>query len=82
MAGKCLDLAAGPTADGTCVQVWNCNGGANQRCQLINGQLVGLDKKCLNVAGASTGDGSPFVLWHCTAAMNQKFLVRPSVILP
>jgi hypothetical protein len=82
MGGKCLDVEAGHTEDGTRVQVWNCNGAANQHWQFHDGKFVGLDQKCLDVSGGSTDDGTPLVLWHCTGAANQNFAVRPSVILP
>jgi endo-1,4-beta-xylanase len=30
-SGKCLDVPGQATADGTQTQIWDCNGGTNQR---------------------------------------------------
>jgi hypothetical protein len=82
IGGKCLEVAAGHTEDGTPVQMWNCHGGPNQRWQFLDGQFIGIANKCLDVAGGNTDAGTPIVLWRCTGAPNQRWRLRPSVVLP
>ncbi|MEV6692192.1 glycosyl hydrolase [Micromonospora sp. NPDC051196] len=66
VAGKCVDVQWSGTADGTTVQLWDCNGtdaqnwaGAGQRGSL---RAFG---KCLDVAGGSHSDGARVQLWEC-----------------
>ena len=38
--GGCLDITGASFANGTLIEWWPCNGGANQQWQAVNGQLV------------------------------------------
>ncbi|HCT79665.1 MAG TPA: glycosyl hydrolase [Micromonosporaceae bacterium] len=71
LAGKCLDVSNGGTADGTKVQLWTCNGTASQQWTR-NGQTWRALGKCLDVSGAGTANGTKVQLWTCngTAAQN------------
>jgi hypothetical protein len=72
---KCLDVTNGGTADGTPIQLWDCNGGPNQKWyftsafDLVNPQA----DKCLDLTGGSTADFTKVQLWSCTGASNQKW---------
>ena len=47
--GKCLDITGASTANGTLVELWDCNGGGNQQWQASNGELVNpASGKCLD----------------------------------
>ncbi|UYQ66178.1 PQQ-dependent sugar dehydrogenase [Streptomyces peucetius] len=66
--GKCLDVAAGATADGTQVQVWTCNGtGAQSWTVPGDGTLRALGK-CLDVSGGGSADGTKVQLWTCNGS--------------
>jgi len=65
LGGKCLDVAAAGTADGTKVQLYGCNATAAQRWTVApDGTLRALGK-CLDVAGAGTVNGTKVQLWTC-----------------
>ncbi|MEU7423129.1 lectin [Streptomyces sp. NPDC040750] len=75
LAGKCLDVAAAGTADGTAVQLYDCNGtGAQQWTVGSDGTIRALGK-CLDVTGNSTADGAKAQLWTCTGGANQQWTV-------
>jgi glucose/arabinose dehydrogenase len=73
LAGKCLDVAGGGTADGTKIQLYTCNGSAAQ-VWTVNGQVWRNPQsgKCLDVAGGATANGTKAQLWTCngTGAQN------------
>ncbi|MFC9279816.1 lectin [Streptomyces collinus] len=75
LAGKCLDVAGANSADGTPVQLYDCNGTAAQQWTVgTDGTLRALGK-CLDVTGNSTADGAKAQLWTCTGGANQKWTV-------
>ncbi|MGV9562711.1 lectin [Streptomyces sp. NPDC003480] len=75
LAGKCLDVAGANPADGTPVQLYDCNGTAAQQWTVgTDGTLRALGK-CLDVTGNSTADGARVQLWSCTGGANQKWTV-------
>ncbi|MGQ5633765.1 MULTISPECIES: lectin [unclassified Streptomyces] len=75
LAGKCLDVAGADSADGTPVQLYDCNGtGAQQWTVGSDGTIRALGK-CLDVTGNSTADGAKVQLWSCTGGANQKWTV-------
>ncbi|MEV4756478.1 ThuA domain-containing protein [Micromonospora sp. NPDC049559] len=71
LAGKCLDVDNGGTADGTQVQIWTCTGAARQTWT-VTGQTLRALGKCLDVSGSGTADGTKIQLWTCngTGAQN------------
>ncbi len=75
LAGKCMDVADGQSAEGTPVQLLTCNSSsAAQRWTLDHlGQLRGLGGTCLTVRGGSSTNGTATELRTCTAAANQRF---------
>lgn len=74
LAGKCMDVAGGQSADGTPVQLFDCNGTAAQRWTLgHDGQLRGLAGKCLTVRFGSTANRTPVELRACTGSASQRF---------
>jgi glucose/arabinose dehydrogenase len=72
LAGKCLDVAGGATADGTKIQLYTCNGTAAQTWTVTPNGTVKALGKCLDVAGGATANGTRAQLWTCngTAAQN------------
>ncbi|WP_370531745.1 lectin [Streptomyces venezuelae] len=73
LAGKCLDVAGGATADGTAVQLYGCNGTAAQRWTLAADGSVRALGKCLDVTGGSTADGARVQLYNCNGTAAQRW---------
>ncbi|HZG04578.1 MAG TPA: lectin [Streptomyces sp.] len=75
LAGKCLDVAGANPADGTPVQLYECNGTAAQQWTVGPDGTVRALGKCLDVTDHATADGAKAQLWTCTGAANQKWTV-------
>ncbi|MFF8593954.1 ricin-type beta-trefoil lectin domain protein [Streptomyces sp. NPDC015220] len=75
LAGKCLDVAGASSADGTAVQIHDCNGTAAQQWTVGADGTVRALGKCLDVTGNSTANGAKVQLWTCTGGANQKWTV-------
>ncbi|WP_458248941.1 lectin [Streptomyces sp. MAI_2237] len=75
LAGKCLDVAGANSADGTAVQLYDCNGTAAQQWTVGGDGTVRALGKCLDVTGNATADGAKVQLWTCTGGANQKWTV-------
>lgn len=73
LAGKCLDVAGANSADGTAVQLYDCNGSAAQQWTLGGDGTVRALGKCLDVRDNATADGTRTQLWTCTGAANQRW---------
>jgi hypothetical protein len=74
-ATECLDVYNNETAPGTKVELWPCNGGANQKWTVgSNGTIVGQQSGlCLDVTGADTAAGTPLEIWTCNGGSNQQW---------
>ena len=69
-----MDITGAKTANGTLIEWWTCNGGANQQWQAVNGQLVNpASGKCLDDHGFNTSNGTQLVLWTCNGGSNQQW---------
>jgi hypothetical protein len=77
-------VAAAGTADGTRVQLWDCNGTLAQRWTYSAGHdLVNPNaNKCLDVTGNTSADATPLQIWTCTGAANQKWTVPAGAPTP
>ncbi|MET8584529.1 lectin [Streptomyces collinus] len=75
LAGKCLDVAGASSADGTPVQLYDCNGTAAQQWTVGGDGTLRALGKCLDITGNSTADGAKAQLWTCTGGANQKWAV-------
>ncbi|MDX6740612.1 carbohydrate-binding protein [Actinocorallia sp. A-T 12471] len=72
LAGKCLDVRAAATADGTQIQIYTCNGTAAQSWTR-SGDTVRAYGKCLDVNAAATADGTKVQLWTCNGTAAQRW---------
>ncbi|MGK5522798.1 chitosanase [Micromonospora sp. URMC 107] len=74
LGGKCVDVAGANTANGTPVQLWDCNGTAAQVWTVGNadGSVRALGK-CLDVTAASTADGAKVQLYDCNGTGAQRW---------
>ncbi|MEE1775785.1 ricin-type beta-trefoil lectin domain protein, partial [Streptomyces sp. JV181] len=57
LAGKCVDVAGGAVANGTAVQLYDCNGTAAQQWTVGADGTIRALGKCLDVASGGTADG-------------------------
>ncbi|SDK72764.1 ricin-type beta-trefoil lectin domain protein [Nonomuraea jiangxiensis] len=73
LAGKCVDVAGGSSADGAAVQLYTCNGSAAQRWTRPGDGTLRALGKCLDVVDRGTADGSRLQLWTCTGGANQQW---------
>ncbi|MGW0602588.1 endo-1,4-beta-xylanase [Streptomyces sp. NPDC002640] len=71
-SGRCLDVPSSSTTDGTQVQLWDCNGAANQQwTHTSTGELRVYGNKCLDAAGS--GNGAAVQIYNCWGGDNQKW---------
>ncbi|MEU2065243.1 endo-1,4-beta-xylanase [Streptomyces sp. NPDC013455] len=71
-SGRCVDVPNSSTADGTQVQLWDCNSGTNQQwTYTAAGELRVYGNKCLDAAG--TGNGTKVQIYSCWGGDNQKW---------
>jgi lysophospholipase L1-like esterase len=71
IAGKCLDVNTGSSADGTAVQLYGCNHTAAQSwTPYSDGSLRALGK-CLDATGGGTADGTLTQLYDCNGGGGQ-----------
>lgn len=76
-SGRCVDVTAAGTANGTAVQLYDCNGtGAQQWQQRSDGSLVNpASGRCLDVTAASTANGARVQIYDCNGTGAQKWQV-------
>ncbi|MFI7210018.1 glycosyl hydrolase family 18 protein [Micromonospora maritima] len=65
IAGKCVDVAAAGTANGTAIQLYGCNGTAAQNWTVAGDGTLRALGKCLDVTSAGTANGTKIQLWDC-----------------
>jgi hypothetical protein len=76
-SGKCMDVSAQGTADGTLVQQWGCNSQDNQKWRITN-EGSGLysicgkqSNKCLDTMGRAKG--GDMAIWSYNTSWNQRW---------
>jgi len=71
-SGRCADVTGIATANGTQLQLWDCNGQTNQSwTYTASRQLTVYGTKCLQGAGS----GTPVVIWDCDGQADQQWTV-------
>jgi glucosylceramidase len=73
LAGKCIDVASGNSADGTAVNLYDCNGTAAQQWSRPGDGTIRALGKCLDVTSGSTADGAKTQLWTCNGSGAQQW---------
>jgi hypothetical protein len=74
-SGRCVD--AGSAANGTQMQLWDCNGGTNQRwTYTASRQLTLSGNRCLDANGQGTSSGTAVIVWDCNGQANQQWNVN------
>ena len=79
-AGKCLDVTGVSTTPGTQVQIWGCNGQANQTwTHTTSNQFtvtIGGTTLCLDAYNNQTTAGTKVETWSCTGGANQQWTLN------
>ncbi|WP_369188742.1 ricin-type beta-trefoil lectin domain protein [Streptomyces sp. R08] len=79
-AGKCLDVPNSARTAGTQVEIWSCNGGANQTwTHSTSNQLTvysGSSQMCLDAYNNQTSPGTKVEIWSCNGQSNQQWLLN------
>jgi chitinase len=70
-----MDVTAAGTANGTAVQLYDCNGTAAQQWHAgANNSLVNTGSgRCLDATGVSSADGTRLQIWDCGGGANQQW---------
>jgi chitinase len=71
--GKCVDVNAGGTANGTAVQLYDCNGTTAQQWTVGSDQTLRALGKCMDLTSAGTANGTQVQLWDCNGTGAQKW---------
>ncbi|NDZ82803.1 hypothetical protein G3I19_30580 [Streptomyces sp. SID10853] len=77
IGGKCLDVTDGSDANGTAIQLFDCNGGAAQQFGWADDGTAKVLGKCLDVTGGSDANGALVQLYDCARVNQQKFAYLP-----
>ncbi|MFE9425296.1 non-reducing end alpha-L-arabinofuranosidase family hydrolase [Kitasatospora sp. NPDC006697] len=73
-SGRCVDISGFSTANDTQAQLWDCNGGANQRWKYTDArQLMVYGQKCLAARGKGTANSTAVVIDSCTGGADQQW---------
>ncbi|MFD3585384.1 ricin-type beta-trefoil lectin domain protein [Streptomyces sp. NPDC058683] len=75
LAGKCVDVAGASSANGTAVQLYDCNGSAAQQWTVGSDGTIRALGKCLDVTSGGTADGTTVQLYDCNGSAAQKWAV-------
>jgi hypothetical protein len=76
-SNRCLDVPGLATANGTFLDIWDCNSGSNQQwTALSNGELQVYGNKCLDVPGGATAAGTKVEIWDCNDGTNQQWTLN------
>ncbi|WP_029291353.1 arabinofuranosidase catalytic domain-containing protein [Cellulomonas sp. HZM] len=73
--GRCLDINGNGTANGTKVELWDCNGVGGQKwVQQADGSLLNPQSgRCLDAPSGVTTNGTRLQIWDCNGSAAQKF---------
>ena len=82
IGGKCVDVAGASTANGTAVQLYDCNGTGAQSWTVGNGDnTIRALGKCLDVTAAATTNGTKIQLYDCNATGAQNWTVSNGALI-
>ncbi|MYS21058.1 alpha-L-arabinofuranosidase [Streptomyces sp. SID4948] len=72
-SGRCLDVKGDVDTAGTALQIWDCNGQANQAFDFTSaGEIRTMGgTRCVDVANNQTSVGAAVIIWTCNGQSNQ-----------
>ena len=71
--GKCVDVDSANSANGTAVQLYDCNGSAAQQWTVGSDQTLRALGKCMDLTAAGTANGTQVQLYDCNGTGAQKW---------
>jgi hypothetical protein len=82
--GRCLDVTSGGTANGSLLQLYDCNGtGAQQWTQQANGSLKNPQSgRCVDSPAGATANGTRLQIYDCNGTGAQTFTVTTGTTTP
>ena len=77
-SGRCLDVTGNVDTLGTAMEIWDCNGQANQQFEVTSaGELRTFNgTRCLDAYDNQTAPGTAVDIWSCNGQANQKWRVN------
>ena len=81
LGGKCVDIASASSANGTGVQLYDCNGSGAQNWTVGDDGTIKALGKCLDVAAASTANGAKVQIYDCNGTQAQKWSASNGALL-
>ncbi|NUR03389.1 MAG: cellulase family glycosylhydrolase, partial [Streptomyces sp.] len=73
-SGRCLDVPGQSRTDGTQLDIWDCNGGANQQWTSTSAkELRVYGDKCLDANGQGRTSGTVVDIYTCNGGANQQW---------
>lgn len=76
-SSRCVDIPGANPADGSQLDLFDCNGTQAQSWSYVNGTLQAMGK-CLDVRGASNSDRTPVQVFSCNGTQAQQWTYDPS----
>jgi hypothetical protein len=70
-SSECVDDNADSSANGTKIQLWDCNGGSNQDWTVESNGTLQVNGKCMDITGADYTNGTLIELYTCNGGANQ-----------
>ncbi|WP_432832664.1 family 16 glycosylhydrolase [Dactylosporangium sp. CA-092794] len=77
IGGKCVDVQAANPANGTQVQLYDCNGTPAQQWTRPGDGTIRALGKCLDVQAANSANGTRVQLYDCNGTAAQKWTANP-----
>ncbi|MGW4637095.1 glycosyl hydrolase [Sphaerisporangium sp. NPDC004334] len=74
-SNRCLDVTGNSNSNGALLQIWDCNGQANQAFEFTSaGELrVFNGARCVDAYNGQTSPGTKVEIWDCNGGANQKW---------
>jgi Ricin-type beta-trefoil lectin domain/Concanavalin A-like lectin/glucanases superfamily len=72
-SSECVDDNAGSSANGTAIQLWDCNGAFNQDWTVESNGTLQVNGKCMDIFDNATANGTLIDLWTCNGGANQQW---------
>jgi chitinase len=76
-SGKCIDDNNSSTTNGTQLEIYTCNGGANQSIA-TSGSTLQVEGKCVDASGSQTANGTAVDINTCDGTANQNWTYNAS----
>ncbi|MET7703803.1 ricin-type beta-trefoil lectin domain protein [Streptomyces sp. NPDC005485] len=73
VAGKCLGVGGGNSANGTAVEIRTCDGSTAQTWAARSDGTLRALGKCLDATGRGTNNGTKIEVWDCNGGTNQQW---------